>query len=247
MHRYGSDFQTMAAVGSAAAARRIVALVQTVLPVSSVLDVGCARGTWLRIWSEAGCENVVGVDGPYIDAAEREIPPDRFVEHDLNYPFDLGQRFDLVECLEVAEHLPESRANSLVHDLVRHGRAVLFSAATPGQGGENHINEQPCSYWQSLFASHDYVAIDCLRPELSKADDVPSWYKYNLILYVASSAVAALPAKIGATRVPDGIEIADVSPALYRLRKAVIRLLPSSAANTLARLNARRFRRSDKS
>ena len=130
MHEYGADFQTMAAVGSAAAARRIVSLVQTILPVASVLDVGCARATWLRVWREAGCTDVTGVDGPYIDVNELEIPRAHFVVRDLNAPFDLQRRFDLAECLEVAEHLPASRAASLVADLVRHGGAVLFSAAT---------------------------------------------------------------------------------------------------------------------
>lgn len=243
MHQYGSDFQTMAAVGSAAAARRIGGLVQQLLPVGSVLDVGCARGTWLRVWRELGCSDVIGVDGPYIDKEALEIPRAQFVERDLNQPFSLGRRFDLVECLEVAEHLPAGRAASLVADLVSHGGAVLFSAATPGQGGENHINEQPVSYWQAMFEQHGYVAVDCIRPALQGLPDVPAWYRYNLILYVPAAAMAALPPAAQAQRVAPGTPIADISPLSYRLRKAVIRQLPPSVANWLAGLNARRYRR----
>ncbi|MBI5607258.1 MAG: hypothetical protein HY902_00090, partial [Deltaproteobacteria bacterium] len=45
---------------------------------------------------------------------------------------------------------------------------------------------------------------------------------------------------VRATRVPDGQAIADVSPRLYRLRKAVVRRLPAALADQLARWKARR-------
>jgi hypothetical protein len=43
-------FQNMAPTGSAYAASRIISIVQTILPVRSVVHIGCARGTWLRDW-----------------------------------------------------------------------------------------------------------------------------------------------------------------------------------------------------
>ena len=39
----------------------------------------------------------------------------------------------------------------MVANLTGHGSCVLFSAAVPGQGGENHVNEQTHEYWRGLF------------------------------------------------------------------------------------------------
>ena len=181
---YDAAFQNMAATGSADAARRIISLLQMIVPIRSVVDVGCARGTWLREWRNQGATDIAGVDGDYVDRSKLEIDPARFVVHDLARRFNLNRQFDLAQSLEVAEHLPESRAASFVSDLVAHASIVLFSAAPPGQGGEHHLNEQPAQYWRALFQSHDYAAIDCLRPRLANEPGIPHWYRYNIMLYV---------------------------------------------------------------
>ena len=60
---------------------------------------------------------------------------------------------------------------------------VLFSAAHPGQGGDDHINEQPQSYWVSKFASRGYEKIE-IR-EIFKNDlKIESWYRDNMVLFV---------------------------------------------------------------
>ena len=241
MYVYDSAFQNMAASGSAYAASQIIAIVRSVLPVQSVLDVGCARGTWLRQWQALGTDDVVGVDGDYVDRDRLEIAPRRFVAHDLARRFDLERRFDLVQSLEVAEHLPEPRSESFVADLVAHAPAVLFSAAPPGQGGEHHINEQPLEYWHRLFRAHDYVAIDCLRPLLDRNSDVPSWYRYNLMLYVQRSELWKVAPYARMFRIPDEGPVPDTSPLGYRLRKHIVRLLPRALCDRLARWNARRY------
>ena len=40
---------------------------------------------------------------------------------------------------------------------------VLFSAAIPHQGGENHFNEQWPDYWSQKFERRGYSVLDCLR------------------------------------------------------------------------------------
>ena len=60
----------MAATGSAYAARRIISIVQTIATVQSVVDIGCARGTWSREWQAQGVNDIVGVDGEYVDRAQ---------------------------------------------------------------------------------------------------------------------------------------------------------------------------------
>jgi SAM-dependent methyltransferase len=241
MYIYDAAFQNMAATGSAHAARRIISFVQTITPVRSVLDVGCARGTWLRQWQSGGAVEVAGVDGDYVDRGRLEIDPRCFMVRDLASPFDLRRRFDLAQSLEVAEHLPPSRAASCVSDLVAHAPVVLFSAAPPGQGGENHLNEQPAEYWRRLFQRHQFAAIDCLRPLLAKEANIPTWYRYNLMLYVRRDHLDRIAPLAQKFAVPDDEAVGDPSPLAYKLRKRIVRALPQAVCNRLARWNARRF------
>ena len=61
---------------------------------------------------------------------------------------------------------------------------VLFSAAYTEQGGTNHINEQPHTYWAELFALQDFVPFDVFRPEFWGNENVCFWYRQNTFLYV---------------------------------------------------------------
>ncbi|MDP6883445.1 MAG: hypothetical protein QF830_04855, partial [Rhodospirillales bacterium] len=46
-------------------ARDIVALMRRVLPLESVLDVGCAQGVWLKAWRDSGVMDCDGIDGDH--------------------------------------------------------------------------------------------------------------------------------------------------------------------------------------
>jgi hypothetical protein len=243
MYIYGPAFQNMAATGSAYVACRIISALRVVLPVRSVIDIGCARGTWLREWQAQGIGDSIGVDGPYVDQRRLEVDPQCFLVRDLSAPFNLGRRFDLAQSLEVAEHLPPARATTFVADIIAHAPVVLFSAATPGQGGENHVNEQTLDYWRGLFSEHDYVAIDCLRPLLARERNVPHWYRYNLMLYVQRFSLGQISAFARQFELADGEPIPEFSPWSYRMRRSMVRLLPRPLCNQLARWNAQRFAR----
>lgn len=237
-YKYDAAFFDHATQGSLASARRVSDAIKRIFPVASVLDVGCAQGVWLSVWRDGGAA-VQGVDGDYVDRARMLIDPADFHAHDLSTPFDLGRRFDLAQSLEVAEHLPASRAAGFVADLTRHADAVLFSAAPPGQGGEHHINEQPYEYWRDLFAARGYALFDCLRPLVRDDPAVSPWYRHNLFLYLTESAAANVPDYVRLFRVPEGAPIVDVSPLTYRARKALVKRLPYWASQALARAKSR--------
>ncbi|WP_159930983.1 class I SAM-dependent methyltransferase [Oceanicoccus sp. KOV_DT_Chl] len=165
MYKYNEEFYNYIGGGAVDSAKIIVPLVLKVLlrQVDSVLDVGCGAGAWLSVWKEHG-SRITGIDGEYVNRDMLMIAPDTFVGRDLRFEFLLPQHYDLVQCLEVAEHLPGSSAPQLVASLCRHSDIVVFSAAPPGQGGENHINEQDYSYWRDLFDKNNFQMYDCLRP-----------------------------------------------------------------------------------
>src|SRR3954465_5845327 len=198
--------------GSLRSARAVLPLVIEALEPRSVLDVGCGIGAWTGGWHELGVEDGVGVDGDYVDRSQLIIPAERFVAADLEHSLDLGRKFDLVMSLEVAEHLSSDAAREFVASLVRHSGAVMFSAAIPRQGGENHLNEQWPEYWAALFAEHGYAAVAHLRPRVWHTTDVELWYQQNLLLFLSPDRLAAAPALE-----PAGRPLSLVHPRLYDL------------------------------
>ena len=190
---YTAEFFDSHRDGARRSARVVVPLVLGLVPARSVIDVGCGQGTWLSVFAEHGVEDVCGVDGDYVDRARLEIPADRFRGRDLSRPLDVERTFDLAVSLEVAEHLPEVASRGFVESLTRLAPVVLFSAAAPYQGGQDHVNEQWPAYWAERFASHGYLPVDCLRRRLWANPDVEWWYAQNTFLFVERGRLEADP------------------------------------------------------
>ena len=222
-----------------ASAKILLPTVLKNLSIGSVLDVGCGCGAWLSVWEALGVADTFGVDGDYVDSTQLLIPKDQFLSADLSAGFSLGRTFDLVQCLEVAEHLPKESSALLVKSLVSHGKMILFSAAVPGQGGIHHVNEQPYEYWRRLFQEEDYLPVDLVRDSVARNTAVSPWYRYNTILYVHQALIDSLPPEVSATLVPSKKPIPDVSPCLYRVRKTILRFLPVPLMTLAARFNER--------
>jgi SAM-dependent methyltransferase len=163
------------------------------MPVASVCDVGCGDGTWLRVFREQGVTDVLGIDGEYVAKDRLQIPAANFRAMDLRHRISLQRPFDLAISLEVAEHLPESRAASFVEDLTRLAPVILFSAAIPGQGGRNHVNEQWQTYWTATFTQCGYVVCDFLRPKIWRNRRIAYWYRQNALLFCSESSLEIIP------------------------------------------------------
>jgi SAM-dependent methyltransferase len=237
LHQYDRDFYRFLATFAVRSAEQIVPLLGGLLPINSVADFGCGQGAWLSVWRMAGAR-VVGVDGPYIDRQRLMIDVGEFRSADLSEPIDLGRRFDLVQSLEVAEHLPQQKASDFIDVLTAHSPLVMFSAAVPGQGGEHHINEQPLQYWREKFRERGYVAIDCVRPQAVANRRIQHWYRYNIVLYAEEGHFATLPDRLRAFRVPEDQRLRDYWPLPDRIRHALIRQLPRGTVDYLSRRKA---------
>jgi SAM-dependent methyltransferase len=236
---YDETFYRYIEQGATRSAQVIVPLVIEQLKVDSLLDVGCGAGAWLAEYRRQGVPICVGVDGDYVKPSSLLVSGSTFVARDVAKPFDLGQRFDVVQCLEVGEHLEPLASRTLVRNLVQHGDMVVFSAAIPGQGGENHINEQPYEFWRTLFAEHGYFPYDFLRPLLINRKAVEIWYRNNMMLYVADSSRTRLLPVVAQTRVPNTEAIRDVASASYKLRTRILAVLAVKWLSRLAVLKHR--------
>src|SRR5262245_6689362 len=100
---------------------------------ASLLDVGCGTGTWLRAAMDLGIKDVCGIDGVNLGPSALPVPAEFIRLQDLTSAWSLRRRFDVVLCLEVAEHLPRNVAAVLVGSLAEHSHRIIFSAACPGQ------------------------------------------------------------------------------------------------------------------
>ncbi len=242
MYEYDEDFYRYISEGAADSARELIPALLAVLPdpVQSVLDVGCGAGAWLAVWKSHGAR-VTGLDGDYVSRDRLLIDTGEFVAADLAQGFDLGSRYDLVQSLEVAEHLPASAAEGFVASLCRHADRVLFSAAPPGQGGENHVNEQPYQYWRDHFRRQGFAMYDPVRGALAEKSAVKPWYRYNTFLFVREDCEPRVHQALAPFLVADGAPVPDVSPVLYQWRKRLIRLLPVGVGTWLAILKKNLF------
>ena len=150
----------------------------------SVVDVGCGSGSWLKVAGEMGVNSLTGIDGKWLKKDMLISNNFELITHELETLIPVLHAYDLAISLEVAEHLPESRAESFIRDLCKLSKVILFSAAIPNQGGDNHINEQWQSYWYGMFRDNKYVGLDIIRHQVWEDKQVKSWYKQNCLMYV---------------------------------------------------------------
>ncbi len=212
---YPREFYRSLADGAARSAEVIVPIVLRLVDVRAVVDVGCGLGSWLLVFQRLGINDVIGIDGDDVDSADLVLPAERFVRRDLTQSLDVGRGFDLAVSLEVAEHLPPSRADTFVESLARLAPVVLFSAAIPFQGGFHHVNEQWPEYWLERFIRYGFLAIDAIRPEVWQDDRVDWWYAQNTLLFVRRDMLDHGPALARALEHTDVRRLAVVHPRNY--------------------------------
>lgn len=124
----------------------------------SVLDAGCGLGQNLKLLSNLGATQIVGVDG--IVPESLYIPASSYIIHDLHQPLKLSTTFDLVICSEVAEHLNPGNEETLLDNIENHAEhLILFSAIAPNQPGYGHVNCQPFAFWAERWAARGWVPL----------------------------------------------------------------------------------------
>lgn len=153
----------------------------------TAIDVGCGVGfvmERLDEWKHV----VIGIDG---SKHAVEIAPPRIRNQIATADItELEPRikYDLVICTEVAEHMPEQHADKLVSVLCQYALGpIFFTAATPGQGGNDHINEQPHEYWVRKFADNSFVlngaVTETMRARLADECKGMHWFGKNTLVF----------------------------------------------------------------
>lgn len=167
-------------------AKAVVEILLKNFNIQSIIDIGCGSGIYLKEFLEKNIE-AIGYDGAQA-ALENSLVGDKIKIHDLCQPLKLNKKFDLCLCVEVAEHLPEKYADTLIKTLVNLSDLIVFTAATPGQGPRSigHINEQPHSYWIEKFKNYNFILEKELTEKIRKemiTEDVVWWITKNLMIF----------------------------------------------------------------
>ena len=158
------------------------------IPFDVALDLGCGNGYLVAELTRYG-KTAWGCD-LNLDAAKAHMPeraaPYCYV-HDVTTKFNC-EPVDLVICTEVAEHLTRRQGHRLVANCCRLAkRWIFFTAATPGQGGHNHINEQPHEYWIAKFRRHGWrlnsEMTEKARAVLAVLCPTMSWMGRNAMIF----------------------------------------------------------------
>lgn len=105
------------------------------------------------------------------------------------------EKYDMIESLEVAEHLPKSSAEEYVKFMCDKSDLILFSAAIPKQSGTYHINEQPPQYWVDIFAKHGFRCFDILRNEIWNDKNISWWYRQNILIFAKNESAEFIEKK----------------------------------------------------
>jgi len=156
-------------------------------PFESSLDLGAGDGYYSHVLAEMKTEAIA------IEVSEEALPAmSELIEgmvHDLREPLDLEREFDLILCLEVAEHLPEESADVLCDTIAQHcGGLILFTAATPKQGGHGHCNLQPFEFWHEKFSKRGLQRLEEATEKVKQGwlnilgESLP-WLTRNVVLY----------------------------------------------------------------
>merc|ERR1711992_116500 len=95
----------------------------------------------------ANIMDLEGVNTPVIGDDKHVVP--HICWGDFSKPLYLGDKYDVVLSIEVAEHIPKTGENAFMDNLVRHMKhdgIIILTWAYPGQGGHHHVNEQNKAY-----------------------------------------------------------------------------------------------------
>jgi len=154
----------------------------------SFVDVGCGSGAYGAEAIRQG-HHAIGCERSRVGRLLARRQGLACVPFDLSRepPAEIDRSFDLAYTFEVAEHLPAPLGDRLVSFIAKLAPTVVFSAATPGQGGTGHVNEQPPGYWHERLASagqrHDPDASERLRAAFASEGVEGVWLLENVNVY----------------------------------------------------------------
>lgn len=157
----------------------------------NVLDAGCAKGFLVEALRDREI-NAYGIDiSEYALSQVREdIKP--FCKN-ISITEPLEQRYDLIVCIEVLEHLEMRDIKRAIANFCEHSDTILFSSTPFVYKEETHINVKPIEFWCEQFAYqgfyHDveydatYISVQSMCFRRGNIDSISRIRQYERALF----------------------------------------------------------------
>ncbi len=181
----------------------------------TVFDAGCAIGFLVEaLWDRGVTAHGRDISEFAISQVRPDVKP--YCEiRSVTDPID--GRYDLVTCIEILEHLPESDATAAIDALTEASDKVLFSSSPNDFDEPTHVNVKPPIYWSRLFAQRSFRPVmhydaSFIAPHavlFVRSDEVPSddllmghaeLVRIRLALAAAAEHASGLNSALSATR-----------------------------------------------
>jgi len=122
---------------------------------TTVLDAGCAMGFLVEGLRKRGVE-ASGIDvSEYAISEVHESVRQHCRVASLTEP--LGQRYDLITCIEVIEHIAPAEADAAIANLCAATDRLLLSTTPQDYGEATHLNVQPPEVWSAALAREGFL------------------------------------------------------------------------------------------
>ncbi|MBU4352836.1 MAG: class I SAM-dependent methyltransferase [Nanoarchaeota archaeon] len=120
----------------------------------TVLDAGCAWGFLVEAFRNRGVE-AYGVDiSEYaIQNVHPDIKPYCWIGS-ITEPFP--NKYDLITCIEILEHLPQKEAEKAIENLCTHSNEIVFSSTPFDNKEATHFNVHDPEYWAEQLARYGF-------------------------------------------------------------------------------------------
>lgn len=121
----------------------------------TLLDAGCALGLLVEQLHLRGVR-AEGVDiSAFAISHAPEVVRPYVRQASVAEPF--GERYDLIVCIEVLEHMPQPEAERAIANFCAHSDDILFSSSPLDFREATHINVHPSEHWAELFARQGFL------------------------------------------------------------------------------------------
>ena len=131
-------------------------LIRAIRP-TRMFDAGCALGFLVEAFWDRGVE-AYGRD--ISNFAISSVRPDPRPYCEVGSIADpLPDHYDLVTCIEVLEHMPETSALHAIRSMTAATTRIFFSSSPDDFDEPTHINVRPVIYWLRRFAEAGFAPV----------------------------------------------------------------------------------------
>jgi SAM-dependent methyltransferase len=120
----------------------------------TVLDAGCALGLLVETLRDRGVEAFgIDISGYAIAHVDDRVRP---YCRQASLTDGINDRFDLVVCIEVVEHMPPREAEAAIVQICHHTDDIVFSSSPLDYKEPTHVNVHGPAYWAQQFARQGF-------------------------------------------------------------------------------------------